>query len=296
LGGVAAIILVVGVATAAYFVSNKISGRQAVAPTAPESEPLAKVAEGGGGGGTTGLSGAKAGVTCGGGGTTGLSGAKAGVTSGGGGTTGLSGAKAGVTSGGGTELSGAKAPTEEMCKAKGGTCMGEDVVASSGFTGTKLGAQDCENGDVCASSPGGGTGSGGTTTTTKKTGGGGGGNDGSGGTQTTTTTTTTTTVVNGTCSELKIFLRNSDGSLNSSPLTAAQLANLKINDILVLSTTGSMASLKARFKVTFNGTVEQPEWKNSTGYQDSAKMTSIYDYKITKSGTYLFESQVSTQP
>jgi hypothetical protein len=248
-----------------------------------------------GGGGTTGLSGAKAGVTSGGGGTTGLSGAKAGVTSGGGGTTGLSGAKAGVTSGGGTELSGAKAPTEEMCKAKGGTCMGEDVVASSGFTGTKLGAQDCENGDVCASSPGGGTGSGGTTTTTKKTGGGGGGNDGSGGTQT-TTTTTTTTVVNGACSELKIFLRNSDGSLNSSPLTAAQLANLKINDILVLSTTGSMASLKARFKVTFNGTVEQPEWKDSTGYQDSAKMTSIYDYKITKSGTYLFESQVSTQP
>ena len=41
LGGIAAIILVVGVATAAYFVSNKISGRQAVAPTAPESEPLA---------------------------------------------------------------------------------------------------------------------------------------------------------------------------------------------------------------------------------------------------------------
>ena len=36
LGGIAAIILVVGVATAAYFVSNRISGRQAVAPTAPE--------------------------------------------------------------------------------------------------------------------------------------------------------------------------------------------------------------------------------------------------------------------
>lgn len=42
LSGIAAIILVVGVATAAYFVSNKISGRQAVAPNAPESEPLAK--------------------------------------------------------------------------------------------------------------------------------------------------------------------------------------------------------------------------------------------------------------
>src|SRR3990167_3285791 len=38
LGGIAAIILVIGVATAAYFVSNKISGRQAVAPNAPESE------------------------------------------------------------------------------------------------------------------------------------------------------------------------------------------------------------------------------------------------------------------
>ena len=41
LGGIAAIILVAGVATAAYFVSVRVSGRQAIAPTAPVSEPLA---------------------------------------------------------------------------------------------------------------------------------------------------------------------------------------------------------------------------------------------------------------
>lgn len=41
LGGIAAIILVVGVATAAYFVSIRVSGQLAVAPTAPTSEPFA---------------------------------------------------------------------------------------------------------------------------------------------------------------------------------------------------------------------------------------------------------------
>lgn len=41
LGGIAAIILVVGVATAAYFVSSKVGGRQAVAPNAPVSLPQA---------------------------------------------------------------------------------------------------------------------------------------------------------------------------------------------------------------------------------------------------------------
>jgi hypothetical protein len=41
LAGVAALILVAGVAVAAFFVSNRISGEQAVAPTAPVSEPKA---------------------------------------------------------------------------------------------------------------------------------------------------------------------------------------------------------------------------------------------------------------
>lgn len=41
IGGVAALLLVIGVAGAAYYVSNQLSTRQAVAPTAPESEPLA---------------------------------------------------------------------------------------------------------------------------------------------------------------------------------------------------------------------------------------------------------------
>lgn len=41
LGGIAAIILVVGVATAAYFVSNRLSSKQAVAPNAPESQSQA---------------------------------------------------------------------------------------------------------------------------------------------------------------------------------------------------------------------------------------------------------------
>lgn len=40
-GGVLALLLVVGVAGAAYYVSNQLSTRQAVAPTAPESKPLA---------------------------------------------------------------------------------------------------------------------------------------------------------------------------------------------------------------------------------------------------------------
>lgn len=39
--GVAALLLVVGVAGAAYYVSNQLSTRQAVAPTAPESKPMA---------------------------------------------------------------------------------------------------------------------------------------------------------------------------------------------------------------------------------------------------------------
>jgi hypothetical protein len=41
IGGVLALLLVVGVAGAAYYVSNQLSTRQAVAPTAPESKPLA---------------------------------------------------------------------------------------------------------------------------------------------------------------------------------------------------------------------------------------------------------------
>ncbi len=40
-GGIVALLLVIGVAGAAYYVSNQLSTRQAVAPTAPESEPLA---------------------------------------------------------------------------------------------------------------------------------------------------------------------------------------------------------------------------------------------------------------
>ncbi len=41
IGGVLALLLVVGVAGAAYYVSNQLSTRQAVAPTAPESKPMA---------------------------------------------------------------------------------------------------------------------------------------------------------------------------------------------------------------------------------------------------------------
>ncbi len=41
LGGIAAIVLVVGVATAAYFVSNKLARTAGVTPNAPESEPMA---------------------------------------------------------------------------------------------------------------------------------------------------------------------------------------------------------------------------------------------------------------
>jgi len=40
-GGLVALLFVVGVAGAAYYVSNQLSTRQAVAPTAPESEPMA---------------------------------------------------------------------------------------------------------------------------------------------------------------------------------------------------------------------------------------------------------------
>ncbi len=41
IGGIVALLFVVGVAGAAYYVSNQLSTRQAVAPTAPESEPMA---------------------------------------------------------------------------------------------------------------------------------------------------------------------------------------------------------------------------------------------------------------
>jgi len=41
LGGVAAVLLVIGVATASYLVSNRLRSQTALAPTAPESEPLA---------------------------------------------------------------------------------------------------------------------------------------------------------------------------------------------------------------------------------------------------------------
>lgn len=49
IGGIVALLLVAGVAGAAYYVSNQLSTRQAVAPTAPESKPMAA-----GGGGSTG--------------------------------------------------------------------------------------------------------------------------------------------------------------------------------------------------------------------------------------------------
>lgn len=41
IGGIVALLLVAGVAGAAYYVSNQLSSRQAVAPTAPESKPMA---------------------------------------------------------------------------------------------------------------------------------------------------------------------------------------------------------------------------------------------------------------
>lgn len=43
IGGIVALLFVVGVAGAAYYVSNQLSTRQAVAPTAPESEPKASL-------------------------------------------------------------------------------------------------------------------------------------------------------------------------------------------------------------------------------------------------------------
>jgi hypothetical protein len=99
------------------------------------------------------------------------------------------------------------------------------------------------------------------------------------------------------CSEVKIFQKKSNGSYDmASPLSAAQFAALSVNDVVLLTAKGSIAGLKARFRITRDDIVLTPEWLMSTGYSDSAKLISTYEYTIANVGKYKIEAQVSSMP
>jgi len=100
----------------------------------------------------------------------------------------------------------------------------------------------------------------------------------------------------GKCVATQLFLQKADGTYNTTPMTSTQLNSLKVGNKIRMTVAGSLADLKARFRVKIDGIVDG-DWLASQGYVGTAKKTSFYNgYEIKKLGTYIFESQVSTKP
>jgi len=100
----------------------------------------------------------------------------------------------------------------------------------------------------------------------------------------------------GACMEIKIYLQKADGTYNTVAMTPSELVGLKIGDKVRMVIKGSIANLKARFRVYVDD-VADGDWLNAQGFVDTDKMYAYYsDYEITKLGTYKFEGQVSTKP
>lgn len=93
----------------------------------------------------------------------------------------------------------------------------------------------------------------------------------------------------GNCVDLKAYKPGTTPIL----MTATQLANLKVNDEVLLACEGTLPNLDARFSISIDGGANTQAL--STGYLDSAKKISTYKYKITKAGKYVFNAQVSSR-
>lgn len=97
----------------------------------------------------------------------------------------------------------------------------------------------------------------------------------------------------GACVEIKIYKSAANGTYPTTPLTAAQLQNLKVGDKLKFSVKGNVSNLGAQFRVHINGT--PGNWLQAPTLTSS--LTSSYsDYVVAVPGSYKFEAQVTTAP
>lgn len=121
-------------------------------------------------------------------------------------------------------------------------------------------------------------------------------------------TTITPTPIAGACMEVALYAKicppGAPGEVTcmaegyqTTPMTAAQRARLRVGDKIRIAITGNKANLKARFRVLIDDVVETPEWKLGQGYSGADKKTMWYsDYEIKSAGNYKFEGQVTTEP
>lgn len=105
----------------------------------------------------------------------------------------------------------------------------------------------------------------------------------------------------GKCINLKAYI---PGTAQSAPIemTQAKLNSLKINDVVLLACTASLANLSSKFTITVdtsdpNGIVTPgvPQVVYGDGYFDDVKKISTYNYKIVKAGSYKFTGQISSK-
>lgn len=311
--GLLALLLVAGVAGASYYVSNQLSTRQAVAPTAPESQPSADV--GFGGQQLTTTPAPK---------PTQVSGIFSGWTS-----TGLP-----------TPVKATPIPsaTQTACQKAGGTCYS---TSNCGRVGLSLvnGGNGCASvQEICcgASTTTVSTVTTGTTTVSS------GGSKGtcenycgapnasgiyctSGNVQNATcrecccgtkavqcdgrwkcglncneptpsvtiSPTTTVTPIIAACIIINIH-KKIDGVYDTTPLTETQLTELKIGDVLKFSLNSNTDNLRGRFRVTIGTTAGN--WLNGTVDASNKKLVTYNDYTVATAGKYKFEAQVSKTP
>jgi len=109
-------------------------------------------------------------------------------------------------------------------------------------------------------------------------------------------TLSTPSVVVGNCVELKAY---KPGTSGTAPIlmTQAELDSLNKNSVVLLACKGSIANLTAQFTISQTGGVAPTQDVfRSTGYLDSAKMISTYSYTVKDVGNYKFSAQVSSKP
>ncbi len=99
----------------------------------------------------------------------------------------------------------------------------------------------------------------------------------------------------GACMEISLFSQKTDGTFNTTPMTLDQRNKIKINDKIRLAVRSNNANLRAKFRIT-QGTSSTVEVVASGLLNTTTKLTSYYDYTISKTGTYKFEAYVSTAP
>jgi hypothetical protein len=99
-----------------------------------------------------------------------------------------------------------------------------------------------------------------------------------------------TTVV-GACSAINIY-KKVGSAYSTTALTATELQNLKVGDVLKLTTTANLDGVGGRFRVTVAGTAGN--WLTGTADSTNKKLIIYSDYSVATAGTYKFEGQVTT--